>query len=231
MEVEPVEPVVQQESACVNDLAACRAVLKNLHSLGIAHGLFGALRDTHFLITNDSQDTCALLHHFGGSFQTDDRAVLDAEMDSLEGGLPAAASEQLEDPPKQISIELSKEIRGISLRDNGLHPLVWDQVFWEDKITFTEAEHKEMLVDLRKNGWKGPVNVSVGKGAYGPRSEHSLSRSCLVCLQQESTESCTGPGTTKCALQRTAWFLSYTSFAAMMSSCYWVPWAAARVLI
>jgi hypothetical protein len=150
---------VKARRATLSDLAACRNVLKKLHSLGVAHGSAGALRDAHFLITSDGQDTRALLHDFGGSFQTDDQTVLDAELNSLEGVLSAAASEQPDGPPKQISIELSNEIRAISVRDDGLHPLVWDQAFREGKITFTEAEHKEMLVDLRKNGWKGPVNV------------------------------------------------------------------------
>jgi hypothetical protein len=146
--------------ATLSDLAACRAVLKKLHSLGVAYvPTGGTLRETDFLITNDGQDTRALLHNFGGSFQTDDQTVLDAELNSLEGVQSAAASAPPDSPPKQISIELSKEIRDISLRDDGLHPLVWDQAFRDGKITFTEAEHREMPVDLRKHGWKGPVNV------------------------------------------------------------------------
>jgi hypothetical protein len=52
--------------------------------------------------------------------------VLDAEMDTLEGVL------QTTEPQAQykgLSFELGDEIRAISLRYNGLHPLLWQQAF------------------------------------------------------------------------------------------------------
>lgn len=60
-------------------------------------------------------------------------------LNGLEGVLSAAASEQPDTPPKQISAELSKEIRAISLRDDGVHPLVRDQAFQEGKITLNRS--------------------------------------------------------------------------------------------
>ena len=112
------------------------------------------------LITNDDQGTRALLlHNFEGSFQTDDQTVFDAEMNRLYSILPVTANEPPGGPPKTLSLKLSEEIGAISLRDDGLHPLVWDQAIRDGEITFTEAEHKEMVEDLRKGGWKAPVNV------------------------------------------------------------------------
>lgn len=63
--------------ATIEDLDICRQVLLKLHELGIAHG---SLSYRCFLI----HENRALLHGFGGSKRTNDRAVLKAEMDSLE---------------------------------------------------------------------------------------------------------------------------------------------------
>lgn len=100
-----------------------------------------------------------LLQDFAGSFQTNDKTVLDAEMDRLEEILVTVALERPVNPPKGLGLELSKEIRAISLRDEGLHPLVWEQAVQEGKITVTQEGHKEMLTDLRKDGWKAQANA------------------------------------------------------------------------
>lgn len=149
---------INARHATHDDLSACRLVLSKLHRLGIAHGSPQTLRDSDFLITNDDDGTRALLQNFAGSFQTNDEAVFDEEMNRLEGILTTATSE-LGSPPKGLGLELSEEIRAISLRDEGLYPLVWEQAVQEGKITVTQEEHKEMLTDLRKNGWKAPVNA------------------------------------------------------------------------
>lgn len=77
-------------------------------------------------------------------------------MDRLEDILATVTPERLGSPPKGLALELSEEIRAISFRDEGLHPLVLEQAVQEGKITVTQEEHKEMLTDLRKNGWKAP---------------------------------------------------------------------------
>jgi len=136
--------MVMARRAAVDDLPACRKVLSKLHNLGIAHG---SLRDTDFLITNDR----VLLHNFAGSYKTDEKSVLGAEMDSLEGVLRNAKPD---DPTQNMGVELSAEIRAISTRDDGLHPFLFESAFRYGKITITREEHKEMLVDFRKNGWK-----------------------------------------------------------------------------
>ncbi len=76
--------------------------------------------------------------------------MFDAEMFGLEGLLRNA--KQPDEQIRKIGIELSAEIRAISIRDDGLHPLLWDQAFQDGKVTITPEEHKEMLDDLRKNG-------------------------------------------------------------------------------
>jgi hypothetical protein len=141
--------MVMARRAAVDDLPACRKVLSKLHDLGIAHG---HLRDTDFLITNDG----ALLHNFAGSYKTDEKGVLGAEMDSLEGVLRNAKPD---DPTRKMGVELSAEIRAISIRDDGLHPLLLESAFRDGKIAMTPEEHKEMLADFRKTGWKKSVDT------------------------------------------------------------------------
>lgn len=99
----------------IDDLPACRNVLSKLHNLGIAHG---PLRDTDFLVTNE----CTLLHNFAGSYRTKEKDVFDAEMVGLEGLLRNA--KQPDGQTRKIGVELSAEIRAISIRDDGLHPLL-----------------------------------------------------------------------------------------------------------
>jgi hypothetical protein len=67
-----------------------------------------------------------------GTFQTNDKTVLNAEMDRLKGNLGAVNPGS---PPKSLGLELSEEIRAISLPDEGLHPLVCEQAVQEGKIT------------------------------------------------------------------------------------------------
>jgi hypothetical protein len=108
-----------------------------LHSLDIAQGSPHRLHDADPLITDDDDDACALLQNFADSFPTNDERVLDAEMDRLEGILPTVAPELPGSQAKSLGLELSEEIRAISLRDEGLRPLVWEQAFQEDKIAVT----------------------------------------------------------------------------------------------
>jgi hypothetical protein len=136
--------IVMARRAAVDDLPACRKVLSKLHNVGIAHG---TLRDTDFLITDDR----VLLHNFAGSYKTAEKSVLGAETDSLEGVLRNAEPDDL---TRKIGVESSAEIRAISIRDDGLHPLLLESAFRDGKITMTPEEHKEMLDDFRKNGWK-----------------------------------------------------------------------------
>lgn len=64
--------------AVYDDLQACQEALSKLHGIGIAQG---CLRRSSFLVT----DNRAFLHSFGGSYRTEDKTILDAEMASLEG--------------------------------------------------------------------------------------------------------------------------------------------------
>lgn len=144
--------MVPARRATICDLSACRTVLSKLHSLGIAHG---SLRDTNFLVTNNG-DT-ALLQSFAGSYQTEDKNVLDAEMDSLESVLRDA--EKHDGPMQKIGPELAAELRAISNQEGGLHPLLIEEAFRDGRITMTLEEHREVLEDLRKNGWKKPVDA------------------------------------------------------------------------
>ncbi|OCL09845.1 hypothetical protein AOQ84DRAFT_11476 [Glonium stellatum] len=133
--------------ATYSDLQACREVLSKLHNLGIAHG---SLEPDIFLVTDDR----VLLHSFAGSFQTDDKSALDAEMAALEGVLQAGLPQR-----KPVSQELSDEITAICERDDGIHPAVTDQAVEQGKITITQAEHKKLLLELWKNEgrWKPEI--------------------------------------------------------------------------
>jgi hypothetical protein len=71
---------VPARSATSADLELCREVLRMLHKLGITHG---NINPAAFLIHNGR----ALLHGFASARQTQDRAILNAEMDSLENVL------------------------------------------------------------------------------------------------------------------------------------------------
>jgi hypothetical protein len=48
--------------------------------------------------------------------------------------------------------KLSDEITAIGFRDNGIHPAIIDQAARKGKITITEADHKELLLELQRNG-------------------------------------------------------------------------------
>lgn len=139
--------MVKARRATTDDLPACRHVLSKPHGLGIAHGPF---QDTNFLVANDGG---VLFHNFPGFYKTDKKDVLDMKMEDLEGMLRNAADHP-DGQPQKIGSELFAEIRAISLRDDSLHSLLWDQAFRKGKITISPEEHKEMLDDLRKNGWK-----------------------------------------------------------------------------
>ncbi|KAF2797110.1 hypothetical protein K505DRAFT_358693 [Melanomma pulvis-pyrius CBS 109.77] len=108
--------------------------------LGIVHGY---LKPSSFLII----DGRALLHSFGGSSQTNDKSVLDAEMTALEGILQ---SDWL--PGKPVSQELSDELVALCQRDDGIHPAVFHRAVEEGKITDTEEDHKRWLLELKRNG-------------------------------------------------------------------------------
>jgi hypothetical protein len=125
-----------------DDLPVCRLVLCKLHSLSIAYGSPHRLHDTDPLITDDDGGTGALLQNFANSFPTNDERILDAEMDRLEGILPTVALERPGSPAKSLGLELSEEIRAISLRDEGLRPLVWEQAVQEGKIIIIQEEHQ-----------------------------------------------------------------------------------------
>jgi hypothetical protein len=126
--------------ATIDDLSACREGLSKLHALGIVHG---SLRPTTFSINNGR----ALLHGFGGSYRTDDQNALNAEMAGLEDVL-----QQEWQWPTPLSQKLSDEITAIGFRDNGIHPAIIDQAVRKGKITITEADHKELLLELQRNG-------------------------------------------------------------------------------
>ncbi len=94
--------------AAVDDLADCRKVLSKLHNLGIAHS---TLRDTDLLIHQRPYPASSCFTNFAGSYKTDEKSVLDAELDSLEGVLWNAKPD---DPTRKVGVELSVETRPIS---------------------------------------------------------------------------------------------------------------------
>ena len=73
-----IEPVAAR-LARIEELEDCRATVRNLHELGIAHG---GLHRESFLIM-ESGDT-AILQGFHDSFETSDQTVLAEEMDEVE---------------------------------------------------------------------------------------------------------------------------------------------------
>lgn len=78
-------------------------------------------------------------------------------MDSLESVLRDA--EKHDGPMRKIGPELAAELRAISNQEGGLHPLLIEEAFRDGRITMTLEEHREVLEDLRKNGWKKPVDA------------------------------------------------------------------------
>lgn len=150
-----VERVKEARCTTINDLPACREALSKLHNLGIAQG---PLRTTRSVLTT----VPPLIHNFEGSYRTNNPILLQAEMHSLEAVLLQTADEKSEQPHlnKALSRELGDEIRAVSLRDNGFHPLLWEQAFKDGEITITPSQHRDMLDELRKGGCKKPsVNV------------------------------------------------------------------------
>jgi hypothetical protein len=104
------EHIAGGRHATIEDLEACREVLSKLHSLGIAHG---SLSPASFIVAEH-----VVVHGFGGSYQTDDQTVLDAEMASLEGVLRDGMHE---DEP--VSKELSDQLSQSSRETKGYIPL------------------------------------------------------------------------------------------------------------
>lgn len=144
--------MVPARRATTDELSACRTVLSKLHILGIAHG---SLRAAEFLVSNDS--SAALLQSFEGSYQTEDKNVLDTEMDSLESVLRNA--EQYDGPLQEIDPELAAELHAISNQEGVFHRLLMEEAFQDGRITMTREKHRELLEDSRTNGWKKPVDV------------------------------------------------------------------------
>lgn len=144
-----VEKVANTRRATLEDLQACKDALARLHALGIA---FGYLGPEHFLIANNNEhgSTRALLQPLSGCYQTSDRNIFAAEIDSLEPMFEqAAAQPEQEEGGFSLSIELSEEICAINLRDNGLHPRVLEQAR-EGRITITEEDHVELLAEFKR---------------------------------------------------------------------------------
>lgn len=130
--------------ATPGDLQACREVLSKLHGLGI---VYGQLKPSSFIIENGR----ALLHSFAGSYHTNDKNKLDAEMASLEDALQID-----QQPDKPVSQELSDELHSICERDGGIHPAVLYTAVREGKIDITKEEHEGLLFNLQRDGglWK-----------------------------------------------------------------------------
>jgi hypothetical protein len=151
-----VEKVTGARPATIGDLPACKEVLARLHALGVAHGPLGT---GDFLIVTDDdigqggtvRRTRALLQSFGGAYKTFDQSIFDAEIENLEPVFRQAAVEAANEERDgggafSLSLELSDEIRAISVRDGGLHPRVIEQAR-EGRITMTQDEHKRMLAE------------------------------------------------------------------------------------
>lgn len=133
--------------ATLEDLPVCKEVLARLHDLGIAHG---ALRPGDFLVINDDKgQSSALLQAFTAAYRTSNQSVLDAESKALEYAFQQAAAQREQDGGFSLSVELSDEIRAISLRDGGLHPHVIEQAK-EGRITITAEEHRALLAEMKR---------------------------------------------------------------------------------
>jgi hypothetical protein len=71
-------------------------------------------------------------------------------MERLEPRFQQAAAGDKREEGFTLSLELSEEIRAISLRDGGMHPCVIRQAK-DGKISIMELEHKGILAELRKD--------------------------------------------------------------------------------
>jgi hypothetical protein len=140
---------VPGRAAAAKDLEACHETLSRFHSLGIAHG---CLRSTNFIVTDDQ----VVLHGFEASYETTNKDVLNAEMGSLKDILDEVWMQE-----EPLSEDLNNQLIAINKRDNGIHPAIIDQAVREGKITYTETEHKAMLLEFQQTGgaWK-PMGVS-----------------------------------------------------------------------
>jgi len=94
-----------------------------------------------------------VLHGFEGSYETTNKDVLDAEMGSLKDILDEGLMQE-----EPLSEDPNNQLIAISKRDNGIHPAIIDQAVREGKITYTETEHKAMLLALQQTD-----------GAWNPR--------------------------------------------------------------
>ncbi|KAI1412215.1 hypothetical protein F5Y13DRAFT_190573 [Hypoxylon sp. FL1857] len=127
----------------IEDLDACREVLSKFHSLGLLHG---DLSPRSFIIDQSGR---AFIHSFERSRDENDQTLLESEMNSLEKAL-----RQTVRVFKPLSKELSDKIMEIHDRDGFVHPAVTRQAQDEGTVTVTEAEHKEMLVQFAKDGYR-----------------------------------------------------------------------------
>ncbi|KAI5861268.1 hypothetical protein GGS23DRAFT_160483 [Durotheca rogersii] len=91
---------VAARQAGIEHLEACRAALRKLHELGIAHG---TLRRSSFLILEDGGG--ALLQGFWTSFQTSDQELLAGEMAGVEGLLQQPLDEGHRPPASITGVE------------------------------------------------------------------------------------------------------------------------------
>ena len=135
---------VDARPASIGDLAACRAVLQRLHSLGLAHG---RLRRDNFLILENGH---ALLKDFFLSHRTNDQSILDAEMAKVEEALATPLLEETDD--SHIPPELIEQLEQIRKRDGGMHPVIQWEAMKEGRITITQEEHRALLDILWHEG-------------------------------------------------------------------------------
>ncbi len=147
---------VQGRAASIDDLDACRAVLERLHAC--RYLLDGGLNRFNFCIQDENGDEArksrkkkrAVIVKFAGCRKSSNAHDFAKEMDSLEVKLASKSHWGNPDAHAGISAELRAQIDRINLRDDGVHPAIWDMAIDEGKVDIGAAEHQWMLYDLRR---------------------------------------------------------------------------------
>lgn len=131
---------VSARAAGIGDVDLYRAILRKLHSLGIAHGRLS--RDA-FLLRQDIP--VAQMRSFFSAYEATNRDVFDKEMSSLEEVL------QQTPPPVPVGYE---QLTAFWERDGWVHPVLFWQMKHDGQITISPDDHRAILADLEKKDWR-----------------------------------------------------------------------------
>lgn len=88
-------------------------------------------------------------------------------MEEVEAALCRKSHGSNPETPVKLGWDMMMQIQEISKRDDGTHPVIWDQVVEQGSITITKKEHKWLLYEhQKKNGCANnfPPVVASGPG-------------------------------------------------------------------